>query len=545
MPEFEKENWRVKPAPIPDSEIAEEYSADYVVVGCNISGYPVTASIAEESENTVISVEYQPQDRFFTFANDIGHINSKYLLERGVEPVDPIEYYNDFMARSQNAANPDLVMQFAQNMGEDCQWFLDKIDDEYKQYMGISYFPKNPEMLSEIGGQKFWNGAVRFLDKYEKYYLFDVYRDLHKKLMALPNCDIHFETEALQLIQDESGRVIGLDARKRSGGYVRYHVNKAVVLACGDFAANKEMVDELVCTVTDVKAREEKPKGGPGGPGGGMGGNWDGRGIRMGVWAGGQLEPRPLGSMNGDFVQATGTYPGVCICLDKHGNRYMNEYFGDSVVNGKPLARKNYSAFYAIFDGKMPETVKYSIPGHSYFDPTIPENIENIKLGIEYALRDEEPPRPAGRPKPGTGIPHLVAANDLDTLADKLGMDDKTRENMKAAIKRYNELCYKGRDEDYGKDSRVLFPLDTPPYVCYRGGGPHALAGIMVTVGGLMTDKYQNVIDEKDEPIPGLYATGNCCGRRFGAAYFTPVPGTSVGMGITLGRELGKYLASK
>jgi predicted oxidoreductase len=65
----------------------------------------------------------------------------------------------------------------------------------------------------------------------------------------------------------------------------------------------------------------------------------------------------------------------------------------------------------------------------------------------------------------------------------------------------------------------------------------------MVTVGGLMTDKYCNVLGESLDPIPGLYAAGNCLGQRFGAAYFSPIPGVSIGSAITLGYTLGEHLA--
>jgi len=61
----------------------------------------------------------------------------------------------------------------------------------------------------------------------------------------------------------------------------------------------------------------------------------------------------------------------------------------------------------------------------------------------------------------------------------------------------------------------------------------------MVTVGGLVTDGKQQVIDEYYKRIPGLFATGNCCGRRFGPQYSTPIAGVSIGMAVTLGREAG------
>ena len=67
----------------------------------------------------------------------------------------------------------------------------------------------------------------------------------------------------------------------------------------------------------------------------------------------------------------------------------------------------------------------------------------------------------------------------------------------------------------------------------------------MATVGGLVTDGEQNVLNGAYERIEGLYATGNCCGRRFGAQYSTPISGISIGIALTLGREVGRTVAAK
>ena len=116
---------------------------------------------------------------------------------------------------------------------------------------------------------------------------------------------------------------------------------------------------------------------------------------------------------------------------------------------------------------------------------------------------------------------------------------------MLDSVARYNQFCYAGRDEDFGKDPSLLVSLDTAPYYAMvtdrtKGG----TMGPMVTVDGLWTDDNQQVYDQQLDPIPGLYATGNCCGRRFGVQYSTPVSGVSIGIAWTLGRELGKYLST-
>lgn len=74
----------------------------------------------------------------------------------------------------------------------------------------------------------------------------------------------------------------------------------------------------------------------------------------------------------------------------------------------------------------------------------------------------------------------------------------------------------------------------------YAVAGNPGLGEVMATCGGVITDADQNALNDDYEPIPGLYVSGNDCGRRFGAEYCSPTPGVSLSMAITLGRECGK-----
>ena len=111
-------------------------------------------------------------------------------------------------------------------------------------------------------------------------------------------------------------------------------------------------------------------------------------------------------------------------------------------------------------------------------------------------------------------------------------------------VKRYNEFCTAGRDEEFGKNAQLLNALDAPPYYAQPSKSGAMLGSFLVTVGGLLTDEYQNVLNQQRDPIPGLYASGNCCGRRFGLQYSTPIAGVSIGIALTLGREVGKIVAA-
>ena len=136
----------------------------------------------------------------------------------------------------------------------------------------------------------------------------------------------------------------------------------------------------------------------------------------------------------------------------------------------------------------------------------------------------------------------VYAADDFETLGKRAGLSGEALQNFVKSIERYNELCALGRDEDFGKDADLMNAFDEPPYFVETVEDFH-MGSMMVTVGGLLTNEYQNVLDQNRDPIPGLYATGNCCGRRFGTQYSTPISGVSVGIAITLGKLCGENAA--
>ena len=90
---------------------------------------------------------------------------------------------------------------------------------------------------------------------------------------------------------------------------------------------------------------------------------------------------------------------------------------------------------------------------------------------------------------------------------------------------------------------RFTFHPASTPYYGSVGDNSSVSPGL-VTLTGLVTDDNQNVLDINDNPIKGLYATGNCCGGRCQGNYITPVAGISSGMAVTLGRIAGKTIAS-
>ena len=166
-----------------------------------------------------------------------------------------------------------------------------------------------------------------------------------------------------------------------------------------------------------------------------------------------------------------------------------------------------------------------------------------IQNGIApfWYIYDSSDPAVAEILESGVESDVVAKGETIEELADNLGLTGEVRENFIASVNRYNEVCEAGRDDDFRRAAEGLFPVKEGPV--YAVKTTPTIGSTMVTMGGLLTDGEQNVIDANMDPIPGLYASGNTCGRRFGNEYFTPIPGISLGMAIVLGRECGKSVA--
>jgi fumarate reductase flavoprotein subunit len=139
------------PPPIPASEISREYLADVVVIGLGNSGTPALRAAAEAGVS-VIGIEKMKKDMFWVFGRDVGHINSDFLASRGVPKVDPLELFNDWMLRSGNRANPQLVMQFCRKSGEAFNWLTEIFTEEQMDTVIVEYWPLGSKFSGEISG---------------------------------------------------------------------------------------------------------------------------------------------------------------------------------------------------------------------------------------------------------------------------------------------------------------------------------------------------------------------------------------------------------
>lgn len=150
-------SWREAPAPITEADIAETVDCDVLVVGLGYSGCAAFRAAAE-SGTKVIAVEAQAESDFAILGmGHFGHINSEFLKERGVNPVDPIEFLNNWQLRAANRSNASLCRKFTNTCGEAFDWYIDCLAPEERSSIKIQFFP------TDAGYTTFKNGLGTYI----------------------------------------------------------------------------------------------------------------------------------------------------------------------------------------------------------------------------------------------------------------------------------------------------------------------------------------------------------------------------------------------
>lgn len=140
-----------------------------------------------------------------------------------------------------------------------------------------------------------------------------------------------------------------------------------------------------------------------------------------------------------------------------------------------------------------------------------------------------------------------IQADTLEELAGKLeGINAnallETLREYNAAVRRevpFNPAVRDGRSTTglAIPKSNWANPLEKPPFVAYA-----VTCGITFTFGGLKVNRGAEVLDEADQPLPGLYAAGELVGNLYYVKY---AGGAGLTSGSVLGRIAGAAAAAR
>lgn len=525
------------PPPVP-SDIQETKDCDVLVIGLGLSGVAAVKAASEEGAS-VIGIDKAEALTAVSMAGDFGVVGSKIQQDLGIEWADKTTIMNQLMKDMCYRPTPEFISYWYDNSGAAFDWFVENADYEVltstaaDQQTDKEYYIR-PKCFPKLEGY----------DWTTEYFPY-----LHGTITANPNmqwcldaaaadaeangAELLFSTFGEQLIV-EDGAVKGAYVHDVDGNYTQINAG-AVVLCTGDIGNNMDMRDhfvpwanEFMCFYTTMDAS-------------GVPAN-TGDGHLMGIWAGGHMELGPLAPMTHHMGGPLGV--DSYLQLNMEGKRFMNEDIpGQPIANQlsrQPASKDPEMAAagiksWQIFDAAWPEQIANMPDGHGYVNHFIAEDeIDKYQtvlsgFGLGYTTKEMVE---------GTIAAGGIAADTIEELAEGMGLPVDV---VTAEIERYNELCEKGHDDDFGKDARRLNPVNTPPFYAY----PFGSAGMLVLMGGLECNKKLQPYNDEGEPIENLYVAGNTMGGRYLVEYPVTVAGISLGEALTFGRLAGMNAVGK
>jgi succinate dehydrogenase/fumarate reductase flavoprotein subunit len=334
--------------------------------------------------------------------------------------------------------------------------------------------------------------------------------------------EVRTSTPATRLVTDDAGAVTGVLAGPEGSGR-RIGARRGVVLACGGFEWNKEMVKAFIGY--DVQPISPWMNTG------------DGHQMAMEVGAkmgnmtsffgfGAIYEPFEKGRDGNPLPQMLMGLGAGSIIVNSRGQRFMH---GGYTYNDFPHPFGFFDQRNPGFTNKPPAWVIF---GSAHLE----KGVMGVKPGIALDLQGPE----------GQAAPDWVAvADSIRELAAKTGIDPDA---LTQTVERYNHFAQKGEDPDWGdpRQTRVLTGPDTvsltpvtgPPY-----GAIQQWPGTLGTHGGCRIDADGRVLGNRVPVIDGLYAVGNTSASVLGCTY--PGGGGCIGPTVTMGYRAGRHLAAQ
>jgi succinate dehydrogenase/fumarate reductase flavoprotein subunit len=127
----------------------------------------------------------------------------------------------------------------------------------------------------------------------------------------------------------------------------------------------------------------------------------------------------------------------------------------------------------------------------------------------------------------------IIKADTIPDLAGRIKVD---RRGLEETINQFNSYCNTGKDLEFNRSRASMAPIGNPPYYALEMG-----LVLVNTQGGPKHNKYCQVLDPDDKPIPRLYAAGEL-GSFFGFLYQV---GTNYPEAWAFGRIAGRQAASE
>ena len=532
LPTGDENDWLGTEPDIDEAAITETVDTDILIVGAGNGGMFAAAYAAANGLNfRIIEQNGNVQDTRHWY----GAIDSAAAKAAGEEPFDRAKLLSEISRDASGKCDQRVVKTWINESAAMHDFMRSILEDKYGW---VCDFTSGSEAAWPAENAEH-NTDYLFPVEEHNYMASERESGLARNELLLQYIQelgygVDFKTSLAKLEKNAEGRITGIIAQNMDDDhFIRYNAAKGVLLACGGYAGNPYMMqqlDPLGTSVTTACSYSPADKG---------------YGIRAAVWAGANLdkEAAPMlfdrgivapgvdaGYVDSDSAFGGKAFPGEIrqfnpgtqpfLKVNRNGERFANEScpYNDIVYAAAHQPGRVYAQ---ISDANMLEDAKrFHTIGCSA------GTRKNTMEGLEKTFASAE--------EKGC----FFRADTIEELADKMGFTGAAKDTFLATVERYNELYDKQNDEDFGKPAYRLSAIRTAPFYGYWLG-----ASLLTTEQGIAINEKGQALDTNNQPMAGLYITGDMSGSFFANNYPCLMAGVAMGRTLTFAMKAVKQMA--
>ena len=528
LPTGDENDWLGKEPDIDEASITETWDTDIVIVGAGNGGMCAAAYAAQNGLDFRI---IEQNSAVMATRLWYGTIDSSEAKKKGIAPVDRAE----------------LLSEISRSMGGRCDQRVVKtwINESAAMHDFVSGIlesePYNYVCNLTSGDEAKWpddtqvsQSKLMFPVQQVDYSSAEKPRNVvFQEYIESKGYSIDFNTGLAKLEKDADGRITGVIAQSTADDhFIRINAAKGVLLACGGYAGNPymmEQLDPLGTSVTTACSYTPADKG---------------YGIRAAIWAGAHLDAEPAPVLFDRGLVAPGVDAGYADNGSAFGGKAFPGTVGQYNPGSQPFLKVNRRGERFMNESQEYDNASHASfqqPGHVYamiHDANFRSDVDRFHTIGCSALTRYIPGMMEAQLEQYEGEGLIMKADTIEELADKMGFTGADKDNFVATVARYNELYDKQNDEDFGKPASRLSAIRTAPfYGCWLG------ASLLCSMQGISITENCQAKDSNNEPIPGLYITGDMSGSFFQNNYPCVMGGTACGRTLTFAIKSVKQMA--
>ena len=532
LPTGDETDWLGKEPDIDEAAITETVDTDILIVGAGNGGMFAAAYAAANGLNfRVIEQNANVQDTRHWY----GAIDTAAAKAAGEKPADRAKLLSEISRYASGKCDQRVVKTWINESAAMHDFMRSILEDKYGWVCDFT-----------SGSEAAWPAENA---EHNTDYLFPVQEhnymasesasgtprnELLLQYIQELGYDVDFKTSLAKLEKNSDGRITGVIAQSTEDDhFIRYNANQGVLLACGGFPGNPymmEQLDPLGTSVTTACSYSPADKG---------------YGIRAAVWAGANLDKEAAPMLFDRGIVAPGVDAGYVDSDSAFGGKTFPGKIRQYNPGTQPFLKVNRNGERFANESCPYNDIVYAAahqPGRVYAQICDANILEDAKrfhtIGCSAQTRNGGEKYIQGKMDEAIEAGALFKCDTLDELADKMGFTGAAKDTFLATVERYNELYDKQNDEDFGKPAYRLSAIRTAPfYGCWLG------ASLLTTEQGIAINEKGQALDTNNQPMEGLYITGDMSGSFFANNYPCLMAGVAMGRTLTFAMKAVKQMA--